>query len=353
MKQWFLFGILVLFSLVSTVTLSSIASDLAPTQLFNFLLAGALFYIVSKIPFQTMLQFSTAGYILLLCLLILPLLLEPIRNSHRWFSLFGILTVQPSQLAVPLFGVFLSQLLSKYSIKKLTDLLIIIGFCIPPIVLILIEPDLGTTVIFTAVILSVLFIAGIPWKYILGLIAFGIVLSLIGWNYLLKPYQKSRVTSFINPSANEAASYNVDQALIAVGSGGLFGKGLGKGSQSKLKFLPERETDFIFASFAEEFGFLGSAVLIGMYVSLLYFFSYFIVRTQEKESLFLTAALSLFLFQTSIHILMNMGMLPVTGVTLPFMSYGGSSLLSFSLLLAISHSAISQRLPDRNALHIS
>lgn len=353
MKQWFIFGILILFSLISTITLSSIASDLAPTQFSYFLLAGAVYVLVSKLHFSQMLKVSTILYGILLISLILPFFLEPIRNTYRWFSIFGVITVQPSQLAVPFTAIFISSLLPSFKLSAIKDVCIIFSSILAPAMLILLEPDLGTTLIFLATMSSVIFIAGIQWKYIAATVGVGLIGTIFAWSTILQPYQKARITSFLEPTAETSNSYNVNQAIIAVGSGGVFGKGLGQGSQSKLRFLPERETDFIFASFAEEFGFIGSMILIALYTALTGFIAHFIPKVSQEAAYYLTAVFSLLVLQISIHILMNMGLLPVTGVTLPFISYGGSSILSFTLLLAGAHSAITSSSLKENTLHIS
>jgi len=164
----------------------------------------------------------------------------------------------------------------------------------------------------------------------------------LAWSLVLKPYQKQRITSFIKPSEDtRGASYNANQAMISVGSGQFFGRGLGEGSQSHLRFLPERQTDFIFASIAEEFGFIGSTLIIFLYLILVLFLLRMALTAREKSViLFIFITITVITLQTFVNIGMNMGLLPITGITLPLLSYGGSSILTLSGTLGIIQSAL-------------
>ena len=160
---------------------------------------------------------------------------------------------------------------------------------------------------------------------------------ILGWQFLLHDYQKQRILSFASPEEHQTASYNAEQSLIAVGSGRLLGRGLGHGVQSQLRFLPERQTDFIYASYAEELGFLSVILLLALYLTLCLALLWRSAVTPDRMmSLYLAGLTTQLIVHIAVNIGMNMGLLPITGITLPFMSYGGSSLLSFALSLGIA-----------------
>jgi len=171
---------------------------------------------------------------------------------------------------------------------------------------------------------------------------------------VFEPYQKNRITSFLGDSSEmTAANYNAQQSLIAVGSGQLMGRGLGHGVQSHLRFLPERQTDFIYASMAEELGFIGSSLVVLMYSALSLFCLYVAIRTENKAGMYFSiAAAAAIAFQSGVNMGMNMGILPITGITLPLLSYGGSSILATCLLLGIVQS-LNINLPPKPSMHLT
>lgn len=193
----------------------------------------------------------------------------------------------------------------------------------------------------------------IPKKYVLGLAIGAGITALLAWFLLLQPYQKQRITSFISPEQSSDGNYHVEQALIAVGSGELTGRGLGQGVQSYLRFLPERQTDFIFASIAEEYGFIGGIVVLSLYALLIGFIIYTGSTTSRASAQFYCYGVAIaLLLQMGVNIGMNMGLVPVTGITLPFLSYGGSSILSLTIALAIVQSIVRLQKPQAK-LHLS
>ena len=186
----------------------------------------------------------------------------------------------------------------------------------------------------------------LSWQQILALLLSLSIITAGMWLFVLEDYQKSRLTSFsqinqqtelmLETDANQDAAYNARQALIAVGAGQLWGQGLGRGSQSHLKFLPERQTDFIFASFAEEWGFLGSSLILTLYLLLLAFLLYIAINEADQaKQLYVLTVFMMFFVQIFINIGMNLALVPITGITLPFLSYGGSSILSLFFTLAL------------------
>jgi rod shape determining protein RodA len=352
MHRWFLPACYFIFALLSVQTLSSVAPQLSGRQLISFVLGAVLFYIFSKISFQQLLQVRWFLYVAAIIILLIPLFLfDPTRGTHRWIDIGGVFTIQSSQLALPLTIFVLVSLFTKakhYSWAVLCSFLFLLAI---PAGLILIAPDLGSTLAYALPLMALILIVPFSWKKIGTLAVLGVFGVIFAWHFILEPYQKVRFMSFLNPESSD--NYNAHQALITVGSGKLMGRGLGQGIQSHLRFLPERQTDFIFASFAEEYGFFGCLVLVGAYGGLIYylFLSSRSVHSPEAKMYLIVLASALFL-QASINIHMNLGLLPITGITLPLMSYGGSSILSLAIMLGVSQNIV-QGIAPKQALHIS
>jgi len=205
-----------------------------------------------------------------------------------------------------------------------------------PIGLILLQPDLGTALMIVPVAVVGAFLAGIQWKHVAGLFLIGLMLLPVGW-YALKPYQKERIQTFLRPGENvQGAGYQTLQSKIAVGSGGFWGKGIGKGSQNQLGFVPVRWSDFIFAALAEELGFLGVLVTLLLYLGLLLRLVQNAQRAQDRAGMYLVmGAAGVLGFHVLVNVAMVIGYMPVTGIPLPLMSYGGSATLFVFLALGL------------------
>jgi rod shape determining protein RodA len=223
-------------------------------------------------------------------------------------------------------------------IKRITHLIIPVLLIMPPAVLIYLQPNLGTTIILVTISGIMCFLAGLQWRYIVGMAFSVVALAPVAWHFM-HGYQKKRVLTFLDPEKDPlGAGYNILQSMIAIGSGGFFGKGYLQGSQSQLDFLPEKQTDFIFTMFAEEFGFIGGIILLGLYFILLMSGMVVAERSRSTFGAMLAAGVTALFF---IHVLINvgmvMGLMPVVGVPLPLMSYGGSitvsSVFAMGLLL--------------------
>lgn len=337
MKYWLIPTIICILGLLSILTLSSIAPSLAPKQLLFFILGFVFFAFISRVPFKQLENVSFIGYLFLLFLLMLTLLIgTATKGSMRWIDVGGIFAIQGSQLAIPIVSLYLITFLKKKPVTEFKHIVFFLAITTLPAVLILLAPDLGTTVVYLLSISVILFLSKTKLRHILPLIALGILTSIFAWMFILQPYQKSRITSFISPNDTQGASYNARQSLIAVGSGQFTGKGLGQGIQSHLRFLPERQTDFVFASFAEEFGFIGSTLIIGLYTVLIVTtLKTAEATTHESQKMFCYTTATMTLIQTGVNIGMNIGLLPITGITLPFFSYGGSSILTLLAMYGI------------------
>ena len=344
MKSWFLPTSMLVLASISLVTIGSVRADLWPRQALFFLIGAGVFFASSRLSFTRWLQWRCPLYLLVLILLMLPLLLgHSSRNTSRWIEL-GFLRLQPSQLAIPLVGLSTVYLLAqtKISFKRL---LLVLASLLPPAGLIFISPDLGTTVVFIGVLVSLFWFAGAPLRHLALLSALALVGVILSWMFILKPYQRERMLSFIAGSQQEEEQhYNAAQALIAVGGGTFSGLGWGKGTQSHLQFLPERQTDFIFSSYAEEYGFVGTASLLLVILTQGGVQFFYARETADKSSaLYLILSALTICIQAGVNIGMNIGLLPITGVTLPLVSYGGSSILATGVLLGIAQSILNQQ----------
>ncbi|MBD3366252.1 rod shape-determining protein RodA [candidate division WWE3 bacterium] len=331
---------LLIFSL-SFMTLYSVSPNHAKNQLLFFII-GVLFYLgLSIIDYSVLAQFWKPLYVTNLGLLILIFVLgQTISGSTRWFTFFGF-SLQPSEFAKFTLILTLGALLSQkpQRLKSFKGVIQLSLLFIPFFFAVVIQPDLGTTLVLLATFLGVLFYAGLNKLYFLvGFFLAGISSSPL-WS-LLKDYQKERILVFLNPQLdNLGAGYNVVQSLIAVGSGGLFGKGFGQGSQSHLQFLPAYWTDFIFASFSEEWGFIGLVILLLFFTVLFGFILYTASKSKDLLGHALVIGVFITLFsQFFINVGMNLGIMPVTGIPLPFMTYGGSSLITNLAMLGLVQS---------------
>jgi len=338
---------LIFLSLISLLILFSIAPKKLASQAI-FLLAGFLLYLyLSSQQPDLYYNVSWGAYFFVALVLIITLIFgRTIQGSTRWIEAFG-LRLQISELSKPLLILFYANIMQKHPPKTLQNITLNLALAALPIGLIFLQPDLGTAIVHIIVWLTMVTIAGLP----LWTIATTAVTSIVGIRFLpliLKPYQIERLNTFLHPQRDPLGSgYNVIQSRVAIGSGKIFGKGLGQGTQSHLRFLPEYHTDFIFAAFAEEFGLLGSMVLIGLYFYLLLNLLK-ILNSQNSSSakLILTGVFTYLFFQTSLNIAMNLGLAPITGVTLPLISSGGSSILTTYITLGIALSTLKTLKPE-------
>lgn len=285
-------------------------------------------------------------------LISLLLFADPVFGARAWFS-FGSVSFQPADLAKLALIALLAKYLSRRHVEigDLRHIIVSGAYALTLTLLILVEPDMGNAIIFGTLWLGMMLISGISKKHLAVLGCIALVAASVFWFEALKPYQRERIISFVNPASDiHGSGYNAYQAKITVGSGELFGKGIGYGTQSKLRFLPEYQTDFIFAAYAEEWGFFGVVLLLSLY-ALLFVRLTQIVRaaTTNFDAFFTLGVLILFAAHVAIHVSISLGLLPVTGTTIPFMSSGGSHLLlEFAALGIITSLARHGRAAARN-----
>jgi len=282
--------------------------------------------------------------VLLLAVLIFG---STVRGTTGWFGIAGF-GIQPAELVKLFLVIFLARYFSDYAGKErgLKHILVSGALTAPLVILIMMQPDFGSAFLLLAIWGAMVLVSGVRRTHLLIMAGAVVVTAVFAWFVILQPYQKDRITSFLDPESDPLGrGYNVTQSIIAIGSGGWTGKGMGYGSQSQLRFLPERQTDFIFAVIAEELGFLGVLFLCGLF-TVVFWRCYLLMRDARDDfSLFLVLGL---LASIAIEVFVNLGgnlrLMPVTGVTLPFVSYGGSSLLvKFAMLGVIQSVAMKGR----------
>lgn len=337
---------LIAISAVSLVTVYSASGEnlaMMERQAIRIGAAFAAMFVIAQIPLETIRRWSlpifSVGIVLLLAVLLVG---ESSKGAQRWLNL-GVATIQPSEimkLAVPMtIAWFISEQGLPPSMRRLAGAFILLMI---PVLMIAKQPDLGTSLLIACSGIFVLFLAGMSWKLI-GFFAVAIgSFTPILWIFLMHDYQRQRVLTFLNPERDPlGAGYQIIQSKIAIGSGGVEGKGWLHGTQSQLEFLPERHTDFIFSVFSEEFGLVGVIALFLLYGFIIFRGMVIALRAQRVYQKLLAGSLTLTFF---VYVMVNVGMvsglLPVVGVPLPLVSYGGTSMVtlfaSFGLLMGIA-----------------
>jgi len=322
--------------ILSLATLFSLNISLFKNQAIFAVLSLGVFVFFSQVNHKIARLYGLPIYIISIILLFIVLIIGiESRGATRWIEIFGT-RLQFSEVLKPFLVISLASFLSTRKNASFSNLVLCIAFLLPIFVLIFLQPDLGNALIYAGVLVLTLIFFGFPIRYFLGGAVILALSSPLIWN-LLHEYQRQRILTFINPSSDPlGTSYNAIQSIIAVGSGMLLGKGLGQGTQSGLRFLPERHTDFIFATISEQLGFIGGVLILLAFGFLLY--RIFIIYENSNDGfskIFAGTAFFLILIQFFVNVGMNIGLLPVVGVTLPFVSYGGSSLLASFILLGL------------------
>lgn len=320
--------------LISIIVLRSIYPSVFP-QYYLFVGLGILvFYLFSRISFNIFSAFSSHLYLISIVLLFIPLVTGQVtRGAIRWIPL-GDLTVQPSEIVRPfLFLFFAKIMIDQTGTKRLIKAVV---FSFLPLFLIIIQPSLGVAILTAAGFAGVVLASDVKKKHLVALFLVFLTAVPLIWS-LLAPYQKARIGAFIDPYSDPSgAGYNSIQSMISVGSGMITGRGLGKGVQTQLAFLPEKHTDFIFAAIAEEMGFIGSSILLVCLIVLLLRIIHYVENPKGPVERAFVCGIFLSMFaEISIHVGMNMGLFPITGVPLPLVSAGGSSLVATMMSVAM------------------
>jgi rod shape determining protein RodA len=341
--DWGIFVPALLISLAGLVTMDSFVGEnyFFFHQSIWILLAVCVFVAASAMDWRFLRRTSVLVPLFGVILFLLASLFVLGRVSHgaqSWFTL-GFAAFQPSDLAKLVLILILAKYFSRrhVEIKNLRHVLVSGAYAGILFILVFLQPDFGSAMVIFGIWLGMVLVSGISKKHLAWVALAGLALAAVLWLFVFQPYQKARILTFLDPMADiHGTGYNAYQSTIAVGSGRLLGKGVGQGSQSKLQYLPEYETDFIFAAFAEEWGFVGTVILL----SLVLFLLFRIVNNAANaatnfEALFGLGIVILFIVHIAVHAGMNMGIMPVTGIVFPLMSYGGSHLLMEWLALGM------------------
>lgn len=349
--DWIMFTAILLLVCFGLAEIYSVALGRSQLDLLNFkkqimfIIAGLiLLFLLAGFDYHNLRSYSKYFYIFGVILLIGVLFFgQTIRGTKGWYNLAGF-NFQPVELIKFVAILFLAKYFSAVSLKSepLKHLLISGSGILVLVALVLAQPDFGSAALLFLLWLFMIVLVGFNKKYFLVI---GLILAVIftgSWYFLLKDYQKERIITFLNPSFNPLdQGYNVSQAIIAVGAGNLIGRGLGFGSQSQLKFLPEAQTDFIFAVVAEELGFVG-VLLILLFFGIFFYRALYYAKKANNDfgTFFILGSVSLIFIEMFINIGMNLGILPVVGISLPFLSYGGSGLLSSLMMVGVIENII-------------
>lgn len=353
--DWFLFGAAMLLAGIGLIVLYSTSLGTAPTggdfsnfwkQCVYVAVGAGVALVLPSFNYRQLSGLSKLFYVLSLVMLIAVLLFgTTVRGTTGWFRIGGF-GIQPVEAVKFFLIVYLARFFSDYARDGGLRSIIGSGLAVMAVfILVILQPDFGSAFLLLVTWGAMLLMAGVRRTHLVVMALVCVLTALVAWTFILKPYQKDRVAVFWDPSRDPLGKgYNVTQSVIAIGSGGLMGKGLGSGSQSQLRFLPERQTDFIFAVIAEELGFVGILLVCGLFGAL-FFRSYQLASgSRDDFSLFLTIGLVVSIAaEAFVNIGGNLRLIPVTGVTLPFISYGGSSLLVKFVMIGVLESIAVRR----------
>ncbi|TLU67716.1 rod shape-determining protein RodA [Thalassotalea litorea] len=337
--------LLVLMAVGLAVIYSAGGQDLGlvTRQVTRLGIALVAMFVIAQVPPVVFQRWAVVVFVFGLAMLVAVLLVGHVgKGAQRWLDL-GFIKFQPSEIMKLVVPMTVAWFISQYNLPvKIRHILIAFALVIVPTLLIAKQPDLGTSLLIASSGIFVIFLAGASWRLI-GICLAGVLAFLpILWFYLMRDYQKQRVLTFLDPEQDPlGAGYHIIQSKIAIGSGGLTGKGWLQGTQSQLEFLPERHTDFIFAVFSEEFGLIGVIALLALYLLIVMRGLWISVMAQDAFTKLLAGSITLTFF---VYVFVNIGMvsgiLPVVGVPLPLISYGGTSMvtlmMAFGVLMGIS-----------------
>lgn len=342
MDYMVIIAVLLLFAIGLVALYSASGEDLSDVkkQMMWFTVSIVIVVVLLFIDYNTLGKFWIFAYIAMLIALILVLFTKPINGARSWFVI-GKISIQPGELAKIVMIVCLAKVIhyfkEKDELNKPLSLLAILVFVAVPFVLIVMQPDYGTAMVFLVIAAVMLFVAGLDYKYILGAIGALLVILPLAYFFILPQHAKNRLIVFLNPQIDpRGIGYNVIQSKLAIGSGQFWGMGLFNGNQTQLGFLPIKTTDFIFSVIGEEMGFLVSALVVLLFIILMSKAIYIAKTSKDLYGTLLGAGVfALLLAHVVENIGMTMGLLPITGIPLPFISYGGSSLLTNMIAIGI------------------
>lgn len=306
--------------------------NFALKQVFWILVGLGAFILMISIDYNTLITYSYVFYLLILGVLAVLLVFGIVIAGTRSWVRLPFFQIQPSELMKIALVLVLARVFSDFKIPFLTweKFISALGLIFFPVVLVSLQPDLGTALSYLPILVASLILAGINKRLLVILLLLAVLVGAVGWNFLLKDYQKQRLTTLLFPERDPLGSgYHVLQSKIAIGSGGFLGKGFKKGTQSQLRFLPARHTDFIFSVIGEEFGFIGVVMALLLYFLFLARLFQSVYHARDRAGVYLIFLIAVLIAsQFFINVLMTVGLFPIAGIPLPLLSYGGSSLLT-------------------------
>jgi rod shape determining protein RodA len=316
-----------------------IPGNYAQKQLFWILVGTLVLFIFISVDYNFFVAYSPYIYAVAVMVLGMVLIFGSLTAGTKSWIKLPFFQIQPSEITkiavILLLAYLFKELRSPFISLKLS--LLSSGLVVIPVILVALQPDLGTALTYLPILLGALLLAGLNKKIVVLLIIVGLVLGIFGWNFFLQDYQKDRIRTLIFPEKDPLGSgYHILQSKIAIGSGGFFGKGYKKGTQSQLKFLPARHTDFIFSVIGEEFGFAGVTVVLFLYFLFISRLLQSVYKSRDRAGVYLIFMVFLmFVGQFLINVFMTVGLFPVAGIPLPLYSYGGSSLITNYVAVAL------------------
>lgn len=340
--DWVLLGCVIVLASIGLVTLYSLKVQMFYKQFIWYLFFFLIFLVSSNVNWRWILVhnwFRLVFYWLSVGLIIFSGFQSvTVRGTKSWI-IIGNFQFEPAELVKIALILILASFFSKRHAEAWfgKNIIISLFYAALPAAIVITHPDMGAALVFMSVWFGFLVLNGIRLKRVLIIFSGFLILVAVGWMFVLRPYQKQRITAFLNPESDPlGASYNVNQAKIAIGSAGFWGKGFGEGTQTHLKFLPEAETDFIFAAFVEEWGLVGGVVLVLTFMALVSRILRIGLVARNNDFKFISLGVALVLVvHFFVNVGSNLGLTPVTGITLPFVSYGGSNLLTTAVMVSI------------------
>jgi rod shape determining protein RodA len=341
--DWVLIGLLLINSLIGLVLIHSsshfLRGEFAVKQGLWILVSLLLLFLLLTVDYKILMSLAPYAYAVFLIVLLVILVLGKAERGHKSWIGLAFMGGQPSELAKLVVILMLARVFSEFKRNYLSAAVTIMSGAVTagPLLLVALQPDLGTAMSILTIWLGSLILAGLNRRTLVLILIVAVLLSVVSWQFLLKDYQKTRLRTIFNPLQDPRGSgYHVRQSKIAIGSGGLAGKGFMKGSQSQLRFLPARHTDFIFSVLGEEFGFLGVCAVLAAYFFLLARIFHSVGKTRDRAGLYIVFLCGCMVtFPFLVNVLMIIGLFPVTGIPIPLLSYGGSSLLSTFLAVGL------------------
>lgn len=353
--DWIFLGAVFFLAGIGTLSLYSISPDVqsgnyAFRQAIFFALGLAGFFSIASLDYRHVQKYSTPLYFGMLIVLVGVLLWgKTVHGTEGWINL-GIARFQPVEMAKPVLIIFLASFIAKKKTELGELVRLFASFILASVLIALVlkQPDLGSALVLTGIWGGMLLISGMRLSHFVALAVIGLGVAVASWSFLA-PYQKERILSVVSPQLDpQGSGYNVIQATVAVGSGGMMGKGIGHGSQSQLNFLPEKHTDFIFSVISEELGLAGALAVLFLYAIVLYRLKRIAQLSRDNFGYLVVSGIMIMLvIQVTVNVGMNIGLLPVTGIPLPLLSYGGSSLVSVLVSFGIASSVYLRREDNR------